>query len=159
GVYSLGVSECWVLEFPSSTSGDTLPFSRDRGMRSSLALRPRAIPMDERDYRDNDPDSPTIPGSRLPGDGVGAGALTPPPLSNAPLSDAPTLPQGTPLPGASPALPSARPAPPSTSNISAFQGLRPGVLFGGRYEILNVLGQGAWVPSTRPATANSIASS
>ncbi len=98
--------------------------------------------MDERDYRDNDSDSPTIPGSRLPGDGVGAGALTPPPLSNAPLSDAPTLPQGTPLPGASPALPSARPAPPSTSNISAFQGLRPGVLFGGRYEILNVLGQG-----------------
>ena len=27
-------------------------------------------------------------------------------------------------------------------NISAFQGLRPGVLFGGRYEILGVLGQG-----------------
>ncbi|HKM46725.1 MAG TPA: tetratricopeptide repeat protein [Terriglobales bacterium] len=98
--------------------------------------------MDDRDYRDNDSDSPTIPGARLPGDGVGAGALTPPPLSNAPLSDAPTLPQGTPLPGASPALPSSHPALLSTSNISAFQGLLPGVLFGGRYEILNVLGQG-----------------
>ncbi len=98
--------------------------------------------MDDRDYRDNDSDSPTMPDARLPGDVVGAGALTPPPLSNAPLSDAPTLPQGTPLPGASPALPSSHPAPLSTSNISAFQGLRPGVLFGGRYEILNVLGQG-----------------
>ena len=59
--------------------------------------------MDERDHRGNDSDSPTMPGTRLPGDVVGAGALTPPPLSNAPLSDAPTLPQGTPLPGASPA--------------------------------------------------------
>jgi serine/threonine protein kinase len=32
--------------------------------------------------------------------------------------------------------------PRSTSNISAFQGLQPGVLFGGRYEIMGVLGQG-----------------
>ncbi len=92
--------------------------------------------MDDRDYRDNDSAGPTMPGARLPGDAVGAGALTPPPLSNAPLSDAPTLAQGTPVPGASPARP------PSAGNISAFQGLQPGVLFGGRYEILNVLGQG-----------------
>lgn len=96
--------------------------------------------MDDRDYRDNDSDSPTMPGTQLPGDAVGAGALTPPPLSNVPLSDAPTLPHGTMLPGATPAIPSSHP--PSTSNISAFQGLQPGVLFGGRYEILNVLGQG-----------------
>jgi eukaryotic-like serine/threonine-protein kinase len=86
-----------------------------------------------------------MPGIGLPGDIVGAGALTPPPLSNAPLSDAPTLPHGTPIPGATPALPYARQAPPSTpstSSISAFQGLQPGVLFGGRYEIMGVLGQG-----------------
>ncbi|MGD0791709.1 MAG: protein kinase [Terriglobales bacterium] len=97
--------------------------------------------MDERDYRGNDSDSPTMPGTRSPGDIVGAGALTPPPLSNPPLSDAPTLPHGSPIPGATPALPYARQAPPSTS-ISAFQSLQPGVLFGGRYEILGVLGQG-----------------
>jgi serine/threonine protein kinase/tetratricopeptide (TPR) repeat protein len=98
--------------------------------------------MEERDHRGNDSDSPTMPGTRTPGDIVGAGALTPPPLSNAPLSDAPTLPRGTPIPGATQALPYLRPVPPSTSNISAFQGLQPGVLFGGRYEILGVLGQG-----------------
>ena len=101
--------------------------------------------MDERDHRGKDSDSPTMPGTRPPADMVGAGALTPPPLSNAPLSDAPTLPHGTPIPGATPALPYVRPAPPSThstSNISAFQGLQPGALFGGRYEILGVLGQG-----------------
>jgi serine/threonine protein kinase/Flp pilus assembly protein TadD len=101
--------------------------------------------MDERDYRGKDSDSPTMPGTRLPEDVVGAAALTPPPLSNAPLSDAPTLPHGTPIPGATQALPYARQAPPSTpstSNISAFQGLQQGVVFGGRYEILGVLGQG-----------------
>jgi len=98
--------------------------------------------MDERDHRGNDSDSPTMPGTRLPEDRIGAAAQTPPPLSNAPLSDAPTLPHGTPIPGATSALPYVRPAPPSTSNISAFQGLQPGVLFGGRYEILGVLGQG-----------------
>jgi serine/threonine protein kinase/tetratricopeptide (TPR) repeat protein len=81
-----------------------------------------------------------MPGTRLPGDLVGAAAQTPPPLSNAPLSDAPTLPHGTPIPGATTALPYVRP--PSTGNISAFQGLQPGVLFGGRYEIMGVLGQG-----------------
>jgi eukaryotic-like serine/threonine-protein kinase len=98
--------------------------------------------MDERDYRGNDSDSPTMPGIRVPGDIVGAGALTPPPLSNAPLSDAPTLPHGTPIPGATQALPYAPPGSPSAGNISAFQNLQPGVLFGGRYEILGVLGQG-----------------
>ena len=98
--------------------------------------------MDERDYRGNDSDSPTMPGIRVPGDIVGAGALTPPPLSNAPLSDAPTLPHGSPIPGAAQALPYVRPGPPSAGNISAFQSLQPGVLFGGRYEILGVLGQG-----------------
>jgi eukaryotic-like serine/threonine-protein kinase len=101
--------------------------------------------MDERDYKGNDSDSPTMPGTRLPDDAVGAAALTPPPLSNAPLSDAPTLPHGTAIPGATPARPYVRPAPsamPSTSSISASQGLQPGVLFGGRYEILGVLGQG-----------------
>ncbi len=101
--------------------------------------------MDERDDRGNDSDSPTMPGTRLPADNVGAGALTPPPLSNPPLSDAPTLPHGTAIPGARPALPYVRPATSSTptaSNISPFPGLQPGVLFGGRYEIMGVLGQG-----------------
>src|SRR6202158_5359647 len=100
--------------------------------------------MDERDYRDrdNDSDSPTMPGIRVPGNIVGAGALTPPPLSNPPLSDAPTLPHGSPIPGATQALPDARSGPPSVGGISAFQSLQPGVLFGGRYEILGVLGQG-----------------
>jgi len=102
--------------------------------------------MDERDHRHNDSDSPTMPGTRSPSDAVGAGALTPPPLSNAPASDAPTLPHGTAIPGATQALPYARqgspPSTPSVSSIAAFQGLQPGVLFGGRYEILGVLGQG-----------------
>ncbi len=101
--------------------------------------------MDERDHRDNDSDSPTMPGIRLPENVVGAAALTPPPLSNAPLSDAPTLPHGTAIPGATPTLPYVRPASlstPSLSSVSAFQGLQPGVLFGGRYEIMGVLGQG-----------------
>src|SRR5271166_2704652 len=103
--------------------------------------------MDERDRRGNDSDSPTMPGTRLPDDVVAA--LTPPPLSHAPVSDAATLPQGTPISGMSPALPYARqnasPVPTSgrpISNISAFQGLQPGVLVGGRYEIMGVLGQG-----------------
>jgi serine/threonine protein kinase/Flp pilus assembly protein TadD/TolB-like protein len=104
--------------------------------------------MDERDHRGNDSDSPTMPGTRSPADFVGAGALTPPPLSNAPVSDAATLPHGTAIPGATGALPyirhDVRPSgsanPPSS--ISAFQGLQAGVLFGGRYEVLGVLGQG-----------------
>ncbi len=111
--------------------------------------------MDERDYKGSESDSPTIPGGRLPEEVVGAAALTPPPLSNAPFSDAPTLPHGTAIPrdngvtgaipGATAALPYARqtsPGAPSAGSIAAFQGLQPGVLFGGRYEILGVLGQG-----------------
>src|SRR5208337_3392769 len=98
--------------------------------------------MDERDYRGNDSDSPTMPGTRPPTDVVGAGALTPPPLSNAPLSDAPTLPHGTPIPGAKPALRPSSSSTPGVSSISAFLSLQPGVLFGERYEILGVLGQG-----------------
>ncbi len=105
--------------------------------------------MDERDHKGNDSDSPTMPGNRLPAD-VGAGALTPPPLSNPPASsDAPTLPHGTPIPGATPALPyirqEMRPSPlsaPTVSLVPAFHSLHEGVLFGGRYEILGVLGQG-----------------
>src|SRR5260370_40419730 len=100
--------------------------------------------MDERDYRDrnNDSDRPTMPGIRVPGTLVRAGALPPPPLSNPPLADAPTLPHGSPIPGAMQALPYARSGPSSVGSISAFQSLQPGVLFGGRYEILGVLGQG-----------------
>ncbi|MGO9346714.1 MAG: serine/threonine-protein kinase, partial [Terriglobales bacterium] len=104
--------------------------------------------MDERDHKGkgNDDDSPTLPGTRLPDDVVGAAALTPPPLSKPPLSDVPTLPHGTAIPGVTQALPYARQtspgAPSAVSNIAAFQGLQPGVLFGGRYEILGVLGQG-----------------
>ena len=97
--------------------------------------------MDERDHRSNDSDGPTMPGTHLPGDIVGAGALTPPPLSNAPASDAATLPHGTAISGATPyrSTPFSQP---SAGSISAFQGLQPGVLFGERYEILSVLGQG-----------------
>lgn len=106
--------------------------------------------MDERDRRGKDSDSPTMPGTRLPEDAIGAAALTPPPLSNAPVSDAATLPHGTPIPGATQALPYIRQAAagshstgaPSAQSISAFNSLLPGVLFGGRYEILGVLGQG-----------------
>jgi eukaryotic-like serine/threonine-protein kinase len=85
-----------------------------------------------------------MPGTRSPDDVVGAAALTPPPLSHAPVSDAPTLSNGTPIPGATQALPYARQAPsaPSPGNISAFHSLQQGVVFGGRYEILGVLGQG-----------------
>src|SRR5260370_9228577 len=143
GVYSVAFG---VLgsRIPLDNLRRTLPSSRDfiAGKRApSLALRIQAIPMDERDRRGNDSDSPTISGTRVPGDRIGAAAQMPPPLSNTPLSDAPTLPHGTPIPVAMQALPYAPPAPPSTS-ISAFQGLLPGVLFGGRYEILGVLGQG-----------------
>ena len=121
------------------------------------ALRFRASRMDERDYKGNDSDSPTLHNSSLPKDKdwTAAAALTPPPpskypkfdppLPGEPSSDSPTLPHGSPLPGATPAMPYVRQGPPvspSLSSISAFQTLQPGVLFGGRYEILGVLGQG-----------------
>src|ERR1035438_8919016 len=109
--------------------------------------------MDERDHKGDDSDSPTLHGTSLPGDWIAAAAQTPPPPSNAPRSydpnaDSPTLPHGTAIPGATPAIPYVRQGPPpansvsSVSSISAFHTLQPGVLFGGRYEILGVLGQG-----------------
>ncbi len=101
--------------------------------------------MHERDHKGNDSDSPMMPGTRAPEDAVGAAALTPPPLSNAPLSDAPTLPHGTSIPGEARAFPQSGQTPPSgpaSSGMSAFLSLRPGTLFGGRYEILGVLGEG-----------------
>src|SRR5208282_1952636 len=108
------------------------------------------ISMAERDHKGGDSESPTMPGNRAPEEKVGAAALTPPPLSNPPLSDAPTLPRGTAFPGAAfpgatAALPYARQSSPPMSSagiISAFHSLVPGVLFGGRYEILGILGQG-----------------
>ena len=135
--------ECWVLESPRQPEANAaLSWIEACSLSGSPNPGNR---MDERDYRAKDSDSPTMPGIRLPDDKVGAAALTPPPLSNAPLSDAPTVLHGTPIPGATQALPYARqgsPPPLSAASISAFQGLQPGVLFGGRYEIQGVLGQG-----------------
>ncbi|MBI1740817.1 MAG: protein kinase [Acidobacteriales bacterium] len=93
--------------------------------------------MDQRDNRANDSDSPTMPGTGLPGEHVGAAAQTPPPLS-----DAVTMPHQSPIPGSRPVAPSSFPSSVAASSISAFLGLQPGVVFGGRYEILRVLGQG-----------------
>src|ERR1700723_4622359 len=112
--------------------------------------------MDERDYKGKDSDSPTRHNTNLPSrDWTAAAAQTPPPPSKWPKfdpplpgdhdTDTPTLPHGTPIPGATQAMPYIRqqvPISPSLSGISAFQTLQPGVLFGGRYEILGVLGQG-----------------
>src|SRR6202142_3406071 len=114
--------------------------------------------MDERDHKGDDSDSPTLHNTRLPSrDYTAAAAQTPPPPSKRPKfdpplpgeqdSDRPTLPHGTPIPGATQAMPYVRQRPPVTpspslSGISAFLSLQPGVLFGGRYEILGVLGQG-----------------
>jgi tetratricopeptide (TPR) repeat protein/predicted Ser/Thr protein kinase len=94
--------------------------------------------MNEHDHRANDSDRPTMPGTHRGGDRAAAAAQTPPPLSNRTLSDAATM------PGASSAMPYAfqPPAAVGQDNISAFHALQPGVLFGGRYEILRVLGQG-----------------
>jgi tetratricopeptide (TPR) repeat protein/TolB-like protein/predicted Ser/Thr protein kinase len=92
--------------------------------------------MDDRDYRSHDSDSPTMPGL---GDRSAAAAQTPPPLSNAP-SDAPTMQHNTPIPGYSPPPLSGTSA--AASSISAFISLQPGSVFGERYEILRVLGQG-----------------
>jgi serine/threonine protein kinase/Flp pilus assembly protein TadD len=106
--------------------------------------------MDDRDYRRKDSDRPTMAGTHASNNYVGTAAQTPPPPSKAPLSDAPTMAHGTVLPGISPPFPvshgtshSSGLSPENSSgNISAFQGLQPGVLFGGRYEVLSVLGQG-----------------
>jgi serine/threonine protein kinase/tetratricopeptide (TPR) repeat protein/TolB-like protein len=112
--------------------------------------------MDERDYKGNDSDSPTLHNTNPSKDWAATAAQTPPPpskwpkfdppLPGEPSSDSPTLPHGTPIPGATGAMPYVRQGPPpinpSLSGISAFQSLQPGSLFGGRYEILGVLGQG-----------------
>lgn len=99
--------------------------------------------MDERNYKGNDPDSPTLHGTGLPGDRAGAAELTPPPISKPLPDETPTLPGATALPGATPAMPYVRQAAASSiSSISAFHTLQPGVIFGGRYEILSILGQG-----------------
>jgi tetratricopeptide (TPR) repeat protein/TolB-like protein/predicted Ser/Thr protein kinase len=92
--------------------------------------------MDHRDKRAHDSDSPTMPGAGRPGDDVGAASLTPPPLS-----DAPTLMHHSAVPGP-PSPPSGYPSSVAASSIAAFLGLQPGVVFGGRYEIMRVLGQG-----------------
>src|SRR3979490_318213 len=89
--------------------------------------------MDHRDNRANDSDSPTMPGTSLPQNQVGTAAQTPPPLSGTP-------PQSPPLSGRQSA-PSYASSVAATS-ITAFLSLQPGVTFGGRYEILSVLGQG-----------------
>ncbi len=92
--------------------------------------------MNYRDDRAHDSDSPTMPGTNLPGDRVGAAAQTPPPLSGTP-----TLPYQSPTPPSRPSSPSS-PSSLAATSITAFLSLQPGVVFGGRYEILSVLGQG-----------------
>jgi tetratricopeptide (TPR) repeat protein/TolB-like protein/predicted Ser/Thr protein kinase len=89
--------------------------------------------MDQRDHRANDSDSPTMPGTSLPQNQVGAAAQTPPPLSG--------MPPQSPPPSSRPSTPSYASSVAATS-ITAFLSLQPGVTFGGRYEILSVLGQG-----------------
>jgi tetratricopeptide (TPR) repeat protein/TolB-like protein/predicted Ser/Thr protein kinase len=115
--------------------------------------------MDEQDYKGHDSDRPTSHNTRPPKDKdwTATAAQTPPPPSKWPKfepplpggpisdSDSPTLPHGSPIPGATPAIPYVRqmsPVTPSVPSGSTFQALQPGVLFGGRYEILGVLGQG-----------------
>src|SRR3981189_1878516 len=89
--------------------------------------------MDHRDNRAHDSDSPTMPGTSLPQNQVGAAAQPRPPLSGTP-------PKSPPLSGHQ-STPSYASSVAATS-ITAFLSLQPGVTFGGRYEILNVLGQG-----------------
>src|SRR5262245_25540256 len=92
--------------------------------------------MDHRDKRAHDSDSPTMPGTGRLGDDVAAASLTPPPPSDA----ATIAHHGPPLTPPSPASGYVSSA--ATTSIAAFLGLQPGVIFGGRYEILRVLGQG-----------------
>jgi eukaryotic-like serine/threonine-protein kinase len=93
--------------------------------------------MDHREKWASDSDRPTMPGSGLPAENVGAAAQTPPPLSNAP-----TLSRQSPLPVSPPSPPSGLPSSAAPGSIAAFLGLQPGVVFAGRYEILRALGQG-----------------
>ncbi len=98
--------------------------------------------MDDRDYRADDVNYPTMPGTGAPGDRSAAASLTPPPLSNTPLSDAPTLPHGSPAPRSPSPSPGLGSPSSGASSVSTFLALQPGFIFGGRYEILRVLGQG-----------------
>ena len=99
--------------------------------------------MDERDHRANDSDSPTMPESYRLRDHTAAAAQTPPPLSKPPASDSATMHSG-PIPGATGAMPYVfnQPLEVSPNSVAAFHALQPGVVFGGRYEIVRVLGQG-----------------
>ncbi|MGB9071979.1 MAG: tetratricopeptide repeat protein [Terriglobales bacterium] len=96
--------------------------------------------MDEREHRGHDSDGPTLPGTSLAANrGAAAAEQTPPPLS----SEALTLPHGnTPVAGAPPSGFPSSASSAAASSISAFLALQPGYVFGGRYEILGVLGQG-----------------
>ena len=76
-----------------------------------------------------------MPGTSLPHDRVGMAAQTPPPLSGMPTHHRPA-PPSRPVAGSGFASSAA------ASSITAFLSLQPGVIFGGRYEILSVLGQG-----------------
>src|SRR5512143_3559220 len=92
--------------------------------------------MDYRDKASHNSDSPTMPGAGHLGDDAVA-AQTPPPLS-----DAVTMAHHSPNPAAPISPPSGYPSSAAASSIAAFLGLQPGVVFGGRYEIIRVLGQG-----------------
>ncbi|HEV7444686.1 MAG TPA: serine/threonine-protein kinase, partial [Steroidobacteraceae bacterium] len=74
-----------------------------------------------------------MPGTSLPRNQAGAAAQTPPPLSGTPTH--------SPVPPSRASTPSYASSVAATS-ITAFLSLQPGVTFGGRYEILSVLGQG-----------------
>jgi len=91
--------------------------------------------MDHRDDRAHDSDSPTMPGTSLPQERVGTAAQTPPPLSGTPAHHSPA-------PPSRPVAPSGYASSVAATSITAFLSLQPGVIFGGRYEILSVLGQG-----------------
>jgi tetratricopeptide (TPR) repeat protein len=93
--------------------------------------------MDQRDNRAPDSDSPTLAGTGPFPNQVGAGTQTPPPRS-----DVPTASHQTPTPPSAPQAPSGYSSSLAATSITAFLSLQPGVTFAGRYEILNVLGQG-----------------
>src|ERR1700735_5614116 len=90
--------------------------ARERCVLPCRLFRSRATPMDERDYKGKDSDSPTRHNTNLPSrDWTAAAAQTPPPPSKWPKfdpplpgdhdTDTPTLPHGTPIPGATQAMP------------------------------------------------------
>ena len=76
-----------------------------------------------------------MPGTSLPQERVGTAAQTPPPLSGTPAHHSPA-------PPSRPVAPSGYASSVAATSITAFLSLQPGVIFGGRYEILSVLGQG-----------------